>query len=280
MDWEPVKQTDGEGQKERGQLMLSDYLDYGAGEQERKEGSLQDMWGTVLSASEGTEKGNVRVRVKLMEDKMDVFDNVPVLSCHAGDDHGLFLLPEEGDTVRLAFPGGDLRHPVVTGCRFPGRSRFLEDMCRKEEKKSGFLAKNGSSVLFSGEKGRELIQVSGAENMSWRLDEEKQQTSVGDKAEKNQLLLDKKQGAATIKAETSVRLECGKSSLELREDGRIVLHCEELTLEAKNIRIRGNTRVQISGQELALDIDSQEIISRYYTKIADYHHYIQRKKSR
>lgn len=27
-------------------------------------------------------------------------------------------------------------------------------------------------------------------------------------------------------------------------------------------------------------IDSQEIISRYYTKIADYHHYIQRKKSR
>ena len=116
--------------------MLSDYLDYGMGEQERKEGSLQDMWGTVLSASEGTEKGNVRVRVKLMEDKMDVFDNVPVLSCHAGDDHGLFLLPEEGDTVRLAFPGGDLRHPVVTGCRFPGRSRFLEDMCRKEEKNS------------------------------------------------------------------------------------------------------------------------------------------------
>lgn len=29
-----------------------------------------------------------------------------------------------------------------------------------------------------------------------------------------------------------------------------------------------------------IDIDSQEIISRYYTKIADYHHYIQRKKSR
>lgn len=29
-----------------------------------------------------------------------------------------------------------------------------------------------------------------------------------------------------------------------------------------------------------LAIDSQEIISRYYTKIADYHHYIQRKKSR
>lgn len=35
-----------------------------------------------------------------------------------------------------------------------------------------------------------------------------------------------------------------------------------------------------AGKDVPQVIDSQEIISRYYTKIADYHHYIQRKKSR
>lgn len=233
--------------------MLSDYLDYGGTETGRGEQSARDMWGTVLSASDSTEKGNVRVKVKIMEDKMDIFDNVPVLTCYAGDDHGLFLLPEEGDTVRLTFPCGDLRHPVVTGCRFPKSSRFVKDMQGKEEVKKGFLAKNGSAVTFSGEKGKELIRVSGAENMVWELDEEKQQTSVGDREEKNQLSLDKKNGTATVKAESSVRLECGKSSLELKKDGTILLQCEELTLEAKNVQIKGKTRVQIRGQELTLE---------------------------
>lgn len=232
--------------------MISDYPDYGQAESGRGDQFARDMWGTVLSASDSTEKGNLRVKVKIMEDKMDIFDNVPVLACYAGGDHGLFLLPEEGDTVRLAFPDGDLRHPVVTGCRFPQSSQFVRDM-HGEEVKKGFLAKNGSGVFFSGEKGRELIRVSGSEHMTWKLDEEKQQTSVGDGEEKNQLLLDKKNRSVTLKAQSCIRLECGKSSLELKEDGTILLHCEELTLEAKNIRITGNTRVQVSGQELALE---------------------------
>lgn len=40
------------------------------------------------------------------------------------------------------------------------------------------------------------------------------------------------------------------------------------------------TYAQVEFNLAYIFIDSQEIISRYYTKIADYHHYIQRKKSR
>jgi len=204
-----------------------------------------DMWGTVLAGSDSTKAGNVRVKVKMMKDKMDTFDNVPVLTGYGGGDHGVFDLPEEGDIVRLTFLGGDFRHPVATGFRYPESSKFVEEMCKKDEIKKAFRAKNGSGITFAGEKGKESIEVYGGQNMAWKLDEEKQQISFGDKEEKNYVLLDKKNRKAQVVSQDSLRLECGKSSLELKKDGTIVLKCEKLKLEAKT--------VEVKGQEITLD---------------------------
>lgn len=232
--------------------MISDYLDYDTTFPEPDGRRLIfDMWGTVLPASDNTQKGNVRVKVKVLQDKMDIFDNVPVLTGYGGSDYGAFLLPEEGDIVRLTFPGGDFRHPVVTGCRFPENSQFVKDMCKDDKVKKAFRAKNGSGVYFAGEKGKETIEVSGSRHMEWKLDEENQKMSFGDREQKNLMLLDKKDGKARITSQTSIRLECGKSSIELQKDGKIVLQCEQLTLEAKTVTIQGKTRVQVKGQELA-----------------------------
>lgn len=234
--------------------MISDYLDYDTTFPEPDDRRpLFDMWGTVLSASDNTREGNVRVKVKIMQDKMDIFDNVPVLTGYGGNDYGAFCLPEEGDIVRLIFPGGDFRHPVVTGCRFPENSWFVKDMCKDDKVKKAFRAKNGSSVFFAGEKGKETIEVSGSQNMKWKLDEENQMISFGDGEQKNRMLLDKKNGKVQIISESAIRLECGKSSMEMKKDGGIVLQCEQLTLEAKTVTIQGKTKVQIKGQELTLD---------------------------
>lgn len=231
--------------------MISDYLDEG----ERAQGGMQptyDAWGTVLAAGDDTPKGSVRVRVKLMQDDMDIFDDVPVLTCYGGGDYGIYCLPEEGDIVRLTFPGGDFRHPVVTGCRFPESSRFAEKIFEEKNLNKAWRFKNGSSVVFSGDKGEERIEVSGPEKMEWMLDEKAQQTALGDKDKKNRILLDKKDGKAFVTSEKVIRLECGESSLELKENGTITLKCKQLTLEAKNVKINGKTKVQVEGQEISV----------------------------
>lgn len=234
--------------------MLSDYPGYGIalGRQESRR-IVCDMWGTVLAASDSTKAGNVRVKVKILKDKMDTFDNVPVLTGYGGDSYGAFVLPEEGDIVRLAFLGGDFRHPVVAGCRFPESSQFVKDMCQKEAVKKAFRAKNGSGVVFSGDKGKEKIEVSGSGHMEWRLDEEKQQLSFGDKEQKNYMTLDKKNKSVQVTSQSSLRLECGKSSLELKKDGTIVLKCEKLAVDAKTVEIQGKSKVKVHGQDLALE---------------------------
>ena len=115
----------------KGTGMISDYMDYGAhGFTAPEETVMQptyDVWGTVVAANDNTGKGSVRVKVKTMRDRRDTFDNVPVLTGYGGDEYGAFFLPEEGDIVRLTFLGGDFRHPVVTGCRFPESSRLVGD---------------------------------------------------------------------------------------------------------------------------------------------------------
>lgn len=236
--------------------MISEYITCGGAPwEEDREGMLPtfDVWGTVLPPADRTEKGSVRVKVKTMKDNMDTFDNVPVLTGYGGGDHGAFFLPEEGDTVRLTFLGGDFRHPVVTGCRFPKSSAFVEEASQKENLKKVWKGKNGSEILMSGEKGKDKIQVSGSEKMLWELDEEKQQTALGDRDKKNRVLLDKKNGTANILSENSIHLECGKSSLELKKDGTVLLQCEQLTLEAKTVQIKAKTKVQVKGQEITAD---------------------------
>lgn len=231
--------------------MISDYVD----DSERARGGMQptyDAWGTVLAAGDDTPKGSVRVRVKLMQEDMDIFDGVPVLTCYGGGDYGAYCLPEEGDVVRVTFPGGDLRHPVVTGCRFPESSRFVENTYEKKNLNKAWKFKNGSSIVLSGDKGEGRIEVSGAEKMEWMLDEKDQQTAFGDKEKKNRVFLDKKEGKALVTSEKVIRLECGESSLELKENGTVTLKCKQLTLEAKNVKINGKTKVQVEGQEIAI----------------------------
>lgn len=241
--------------------MMADYMGYGrpgygAPGQGTDIGGMHptyDVWGIVLAASDNTAKGCVRVKVRTMADKQDTFDSVPVLTGYGGGDYGLFILPEEGDVVRLTFLGGDFRHPVVSGCRFPENSSLVGESWGKENLNKTFKVKNGSRVTFSGEKGKEKIEVSGPKQMKWGLDEDQQQIVFGDQENKNQMLLDKKNGSAQIQSEQSILLECGKSSLELKKDGTMVLKCEKLTLEAKNIEIKGKSKVQVEGQSLSME---------------------------
>lgn len=234
--------------------MISDYLEYDTDFPGREDWKpVCDIWGTVLSASENTLEGSVRVKVKVMKDQMDVFDNVPVLTGYGGKDHGAFCMPEEGDIVALAFPGGDFRHPVVTACRFPEDSQFVKGMCKDKKVGKAFQAKNGSGVFFTGEKGKDKIEISGSQHMAWQLDEEDQKLSFGDRDQKNSMLLDKKNGKAKILSQESLRLECGKSSIELKKDGTIVLKCEQLTLDARTVKIQGKGQVQVKGQEMTLE---------------------------
>lgn len=233
--------------------MISDYLQ-SCGQEMSRVGirPVFEAWGTVLEESDTTQEGNLRVQVQTMEDQKNIFDNVPVLTAYGGTGYGLYVLPEEGDIVKLTFLGGDFLHPVATGCRMPSESTFVKEQYEKENLKKVLKLKSGSIVSFSGEEGKEKIRVSGPEKMEWELDEENEKISFGDKEQNNRMSLDKKEGKAVLKAQEEIRLECGNNSLCLKKDGTMVLHCQQLTLEADKVTVKGTNNVQLEGQNIVL----------------------------
>lgn len=212
-----------------------------------------DLWGVVEAPSDRTGKGSVRVRVGNMQESGDCFDDVPVLTPYGGGAHGFWCLPEEGDVVRLSFPGGDFMHPVVTGCRYPADSDLVQAMCDGKKTHRAWKMPNGSFMDFSGEKGKGRIEIGDADHMLWELDQERQQIGFGDLDARNDIRVDGKDGKVTVTAQKEILFKCGKSSLKMQEDGTIVLSAEKLTLEAKSVQVQGKGKVQIKGQEIALE---------------------------
>lgn len=212
-----------------------------------------EEWGTVLPPVEATKEGCVRVRIAAMQQDMDTFDNVPVLSFYGGADYGAFFMPEAGDTVRVSFLKGDFLHPVVAGCRYKSKSPYAKTMKHKENLQKGIQLKDGSSILFSGEADRERIAVRGPRKMEWELDEEKEQIAFGDREKKNRLQLEAKSGGMVLQAAKQITLKCGKSELTLREDGTFHIKCEKFVLTAGEADMNARKQAALKGQELKLE---------------------------
>jgi uncharacterized protein involved in type VI secretion and phage assembly len=67
-------------------------------------------------------QGRVRIEFPWLDDTL-LSDWAPVGSPMAGADHGLFLMPEPGDEVLVAFQHGRFEHPVVIGFMWNGADR-------------------------------------------------------------------------------------------------------------------------------------------------------------
>lgn len=212
-----------------------------------------DVWGIVVAAADTTEKGSLRIKIPAMQEGMDIFESVPVLTAYGGSEYGIYWLPEVGDMVRVTFLNGDFGHPVVTGCRLTSDSRLVQEAWKKENSDKVLQVKNGSKIVFFGEKGKEKIEISGPDKLKWVLDEEKVQFFFGDKEQKNRMLLDGENGTALLETEKEMELRCGKSSLILKCDGSLTIRCNKMVLEAKETEIRGNSKMKLSGQELVLE---------------------------
>lgn len=236
--------------------MISEYLEYPEFNREGRPAGMQptcEVWGTVMPPSQDTQKGNVRVRVSCMKENRDIFDNVPVLTNYGGADHGNFVLPEEGDTVKLSFIGGDLCNPMVTGSRYPDENAFSGQEAEENNLKKAYGTRSGSRIVFSGDRNQDKIEISGSGQLHIELNEEEKEVSLGDREKKNRIGVDVQNNRIRIDAEDTVLIQCGKSSLELKREGGIKISCESLELEARSICIKAGSTVKLKGQEITCD---------------------------
>ena len=139
---------------------------------------------------------------------------------------------------------------MVTGCRFPASSQFVQNVFDDKNLNKEWKLKNGSRIALSGDKGKEKIEVSGPEKMEWTLDEENQQIVFGDKAKKNRVLLDGDAGKVLI---TSEQIK-GKSTVQIKGQELGLTGSGSVTLSGKGqVKIESKGPLKLSGTMIHLN---------------------------
>jgi uncharacterized protein involved in type VI secretion and phage assembly len=189
--------------------------------------------GVVTNNNDADKMGRVKVKYPSLSDQ-DESDWARVLTHNAGADRGIYMLPQVGDEVVVAFENGDARRPLVVGSLFNGQDKPGSDLLPDEKggfsvvsKDRGFIHTK-EDLTFKSDKGM-VIEVTNDQ-------EHKVKGNIKSKADSQ----------VEMKAGTTYTLEAG-SSMSIKGVSITVEASASLTLKGATVDIQGTGPVNIKG---------------------------------
>jgi uncharacterized protein involved in type VI secretion and phage assembly len=172
--------------------------------------------------------GRVRVRFHWMNEK----EKSPWLRMampHAGKGTGLFMLPETGAEVMVAFAGGNASRPYIIGEVHNGSAKTDFGSAGNDIK--AIQTRSGIKIIMNDKEGSVLI-------------EDKNGNGVQLNGE----------GMVTMKSKDKMILECGKSKIVLNKDGTIKIKGKKIEIDAtEEVSITSQAHANINaGAKVAL----------------------------
>lgn len=154
------------------------------------------------------EKGLGRVRVKfhwMSNDEKSPW--IRVMLPHAGNSKGMFIIPEIGEEVIVAFEGDNPIKPYVTGSVY--HSKAKNDYANEGNDIKILRTRSGNKMVMNDKEGSVTISDKGG----------------------NYVKMDGG-GNIYITAGESIVLSCDKAKIEMKKDGTITIDGKEITINA------------------------------------------------
>lgn len=141
----------------------------------------------------------------------------------AGQERGLYLLPEVDDEVLVAFEHGDLRLPYVVGSLWNKNAKPPAESTNKNDKRS-LTSRSGHVIRLDDTDGSEKIEIV-------------------DKSKKNSVVISTSDNTITIKADGDITIESPKGKLVLKGKGVEIASEADVKVQAK-----GDMTLEAKGQ--------------------------------
>lgn len=149
----------------------------------------------------------------------------------AGNDRGLFYLPEVDDEVLVAFEHGDLRYPYILGALWNGKDKPPETNADGANNKRLIKSRSGLTLLLDDTAQGEKIEIA-------------------DKDGHNKLVVDMAHKKITITSEGDMELTASQGSITLKAKTIQINSSEKLEVQATGtLNLQGQT-VNIKGQPM------------------------------
>lgn len=178
----------------------------------------------VTDVQDPMERGRVKVHFPWLADD-HVSDWARTVHSGAGDKRGVFVLPEVGDEVLVAFERGDLRFPYVLGGLFNGRDAPPDGPTAVD---SGSGAVNRRSIVSAQGHRLDLLDAAGAAGVHIATGDDKLTLDLDASGTTVTVHSD---GTVTIEGTQGVTVDAGTGTLDLK---------------GKDVSITGQTGVSIT----------------------------------
>jgi uncharacterized protein involved in type VI secretion and phage assembly len=150
-----------------------------------------------------------------------------LLTPMAGNERGLYCLPEVNDEVLVAFEHGQVEFPYVLGALWNGQDKPPEQNDDGQNNKRTLKSRSGHLITLDDTQGEEQI-------------------IIRDKTEKNEIVIASKDNTMTIRAAGDLTIEA-KGKISLKSDsGDLSIEGQNLSLQAQqNCDLKANQNCQV-----------------------------------
>jgi uncharacterized protein involved in type VI secretion and phage assembly len=209
-----------------------------------------ESWGGVVSAivtnnTDPDKMGRVKLKFPWLDGQLES-DWARVASVGAGNQRGLFWMPEVNDEVLVAFEHGDFDHPYVVGCLWNGQDKPPEnpDNALKNGKVEIRMLKTreGHIIRLVDDSAGKLIEIIDCDNINHiKLDvknKKLQITTTGDMEIKSTGKTNiQATGTLTVKGDANINVEAG-GNLALKATGNASVEASgQLNLKGTMVNI-------------------------------------------
>lgn len=204
--------------------------------------------GLVKNNWDDEHPGMVRAEYFLGTQGKNVTGWIPVAVPYAFKDCGMYMLPEIGSEVVIAFNMGDRNCPVVIGCLWNQKNELPKETATEKNTIKRFKTKGGCEVVFEEEKDKEAVEVHTPAGLRIRIEDENQTIAIEDKEKKNGILMDAKEGGIRLFADKKIILEAGGKDM-VTLDG----NAGSVTVKADDVREEPSKSYQVKAQNVRLE---------------------------
>jgi uncharacterized protein involved in type VI secretion and phage assembly len=168
--------------------------------------------GLVTNNQDPELMGRVKVRFPWLSDQ-DESNWARVLTPMAGNERGMFFLPEVDDEVLVAFEQGDVRFPFVLGALWNGQDKPPETNEDGENNKRFIKSRSGHVIALDDKDGDEKIEII-------------------DNSGKNKIIISTNDNSITISADADISIASNSGTLKLSGSGIEINSQGDVQIEA------------------------------------------------
>jgi uncharacterized protein involved in type VI secretion and phage assembly len=200
-----------------------------AGVNRRQGSGIQGVVIGVVTNNEDPEgMGRVKVKFPWLSDA-DESNWARIATPMAGEERGIFFLPEVDDEVLVAFEHGDVRFPYIIGSLWNGQQAPPEANSDGSNNIRVIKSRSGHVIRLNDEDGSEKIEII-------------------DKSEKNSIVIDTAENTITITTDKDITFSAAQGTIKLDAQKIEIASSAETKIEAgSEMKVEASATMNIKG---------------------------------